>query len=317
MKIPVLTMKKIKFLVSACFVLAINACNGKQTATVQDPVQPARTFQMVEIPALISDPEQRIDYAVAHYWDKFDFSDTAYVHLPDVTEQAFSNYIAFVSRTTPEKAAVSMKGMLKKAEADSTVYAYFTGMYEKYLYDPNAPSRNEELYINVLEAILDSPLTDDVHKIRPAHLLELALKNRVGDKAADFTYTLAGGQTGRMNQLKTDYLLLFFYNPDCEACKELTGQLSQSLLIRKMRQENQLQVLAVYPDEDIQLWKDHLDHIPGEWIVGYDATTTLKNDEVYDLKAIPCLYLLDKDKKVLLKDASFNQLMDYLSMIHP
>jgi len=39
---------------------------------------------------------------------------------------------------------------------------------------------------------------------------------------------------------------------------------------------------------------------------------SLKNDEIYDLKAIPTLYLLDKDKKVVLKDVTFNQVENYL-----
>ncbi len=316
MKASVYAMHTLKYLpVVLCLTVAF-ACNGKQRGATQDTDKPVRTFEMVTVPVMISDPEQRIGYAVTHYWDKFDFTDTAYVHLPEVTEQAFSNYIALVSNSTPEVAAASIKGMLKKAEVDSAMYTYFTGMFEKYLYDPNAPTRNEALYIYVLEAVLASPLTDEVHKIRPTHLLELALKNRVGEKAADFTYTLASGQTGRMSQVKTDYLLLFFYNPDCEACKELTGQLSNSLFVGKMMKEGRLTVLAVYSDEDIHLWKEQLGHLPADWIVGYDAAFTLKNDEVYDLKAIPCLYLLDKEKKVILKDASFNQLMDYFSLIN-
>jgi hypothetical protein len=35
--------------------------------------------------------------------------------------------------------------------------------------------------------------------------------------------------------------------------------------------------------------------------------------ELYDLKAMPTLYLLDKDKKVLLKDAPVEQVEQYLA----
>ncbi len=309
-------MKILKSLLAVFSVTIVFACNGKQPAAPQDPVKPARTFTMVTVPAMISEPEQRIDYLVKHYWDTFDFRDTAYVGLPEVTEQAFSNYIAFLEQAAPETASASLNGMLAKAEADSTMYAYFTGLSEKYLYDPNSPMRNEELYIVVLKAVLASPLPDEVHKIRPAHLLELALKNKLGEKTTDFSFTQANGQTTRLFQLKADYLLLFFYNPDCEACKELTGQLSNAMSIQKLVRDKRMVIAAIYPDEDLQLWKDHLDHLPAEWIVGYDTAGTLKNDELYDLKAIPCLYLLDKEKKVLLKDVSFNQLMDYISLLN-
>ena len=38
--------------------------------------------------------------------------------------------------------------------------------------------------------------------------------------------------------------------------------------------------------------------VPAAWINSYDNTVSLKNDEIYDLKAIPTLYLLDKTKKL-------------------
>jgi hypothetical protein len=43
--------------------------------------------------------------------------------------------------------------------------------------------------------------------------------------------------------------------------------------------------------------------MPAEWIQGRDEYGLYKNN-VYDLRAIPSLYLLDKDKKVLLKDCT-------------
>jgi len=52
--------------------------------------------------------------------------------------------------------------------------------------------------------------------------------------------------------------------------------------------------------------------MPASWINSYDSAVSLKNDEIYDLKAIPTLYLLDKDKKVVLKDVTFNQVENYL-----
>ena len=38
----------------------------------------------------------------------------------------------------------------------------------------------------------------------------------------------------------------------------------------------------------------------------------IKEKNLYDLKAIPTLYLLDKNKKVLLKDAVVGQIEQYL-----
>ena len=130
---------------------------------------------MVSVPTLITDPVERAEYLVKHYWDKFDFKDTTYIHEPQVTEQALSNYIDLMNYVSPVAMSSSVKAMMKQTEQDSAMFQYFSEMMEKYLYDPNSPLRNEEMYIAVLEYLTESSSLSDVEKIRPAHLLELSL----------------------------------------------------------------------------------------------------------------------------------------------
>lgn len=294
------------------FSLLFNACNGQQAVKSTEGNARNASFEMVSVPSVITDPGERAEYLLKHYWDRFDFSDTAYIHLPEVTEQAFSNYIDLMKYASPQTDSLAIRGMLNRAATDSTMFSYFAGLYEKYLYDPNSPLRDESLYIYVLRSILEEPVWDEVYKIRPAHLLELALKNRVGEAATDFSYTLADGRKEHLYGLRADYLLLFFYNPDCHACKELTDQMKASEVLNRRLKDKSLKILAVYPDEDLTAWKNHISYMPDEWVNAYDHTVSLKNDEIYDLKAIPTLYLLDKDKKVKLKDAAFDQLVEFL-----
>lgn len=94
--------------------------------------------------------------------------------------------------------------------------------------------------------------------------------------------------------------------------RKLRIRLAASPFVTEWIKNNKLKILAVYPDEDLEAWKKHISYMPAGWINSYDSTVSLKNDEIYDLKAIPTLYLLDKDKKVVLKDVTFNQVENYL-----
>ena len=38
----------------------------------------------------------------------------------------------------------------------------------------------------------------------------------------------------------------------------------------------------------------------------------IRNEELYSVRAIPSLYLLDEEKRVILKDAPENKMMHYL-----
>ena len=82
-----------KYLYVLLLTLTVNACSGQRNQKTEESNVAPPTFEMVSVPTLITDPVERAEYLVKHYWDKFDFKDTTYIHEPQVTEQALSNYI--------------------------------------------------------------------------------------------------------------------------------------------------------------------------------------------------------------------------------
>jgi thioredoxin-related protein len=271
-----------------------------------------KDFERVIPPVMLTTPVERADYLVMHYWDKFNFRDTMYCHVPQITEQAFADFINFFKFASYDKICQGVKKLLDNAAVDSTMYAYFCTKAEFYLYNPNSPSRDDEYYIPFLEHMTQSPVLNEDFKIRPKLILDVAYRNRVGAKANDFEYTLASGQKGRMSDVKADYLMLMFYNPDCRECQNTKNTLKDSPVFDAAIKSGKLKVLAVYPDENIESWKNHLKEFPAAWINSYDKTLKIKNEQIYDLKAIPTLILLDKDKKVILKDISAEEIFEYL-----
>ena len=269
-------------------------------------------FKRPDVPTMITDPNLRLEYAIKHYWDYFDFEDTTYIPTPDITEQAWVDYIDLLFHLPLNRAQEEMKTMMtKSAQNSKKLFEYFTEMADKYFYDPNSPVRNEELYIPVLEVMIQTTVLDDTEKIRPQYRLDWAYKNRIGSKSTDFQYTEITGQTGMVFQINANYLLLFFNHPECSACIEHVESIRNSAIINMLLQERKLKILSIYSDSDLDEWKRNHAIYPSEWIISYDKSFTI--GEKYDLKASPTLYLLDKDKKVILKDASFFQLENYLA----
>ena len=297
------------------FLILCTACGNRKASDNQaEDIKSDSTkiFALPVIPALLNTPESRADYLVRHYWENVDFADTTYLDHREVMEQAWVDYID-IMKLVPEETAISaIKQMYKDAGKKKKVFFYFTDLAEKYLYDPNSPMRNEELYIPVLDAMLESTVLDDTEKILPKGRRDLAEQNRLGRQAEDFTYTLVSGKSGTLYGVKADYTLLFINNPGCHACEEGIKELKQAPAINKEFEAGNLKILSVYPDEDKEEWERHLSDLPKEWINGYDKKLMIKEKNLYDLKAIPTLYLLDKNKKVLLKDAVVGQIEQYL-----
>ena len=284
----------------------------KETDSASNAPAKPKDFERVKPPAILSNPQALAGYMITHYWDKFDFRDTMYCHAPDITEQAFVDFIVLFPHVASSKTAEGIKKLLDSAEVDEVMYNYFFKLAENYLYDPNSPYRDNEFYIPFLEHIVASPKVTEDSKVRPQFVLQLAYRNRLGSKAENFAYTTASGTTGRLYNISANYVLLMFYNPDCKECKETSDAIKRSTAITSAISSGKLKVLAVFPDENVELWRKYLNDIPATWINGYDKSLTIKNEQVYDLKAIPTLYLLDENKYVLLKDTSVGHIHEFL-----
>lgn len=294
--------------------LAAAVCACGQTRKPEAASGPP-VYKLPEVPAIYSDPQARANYLSQHYWDSVDFADTAWVSHKEAFEKALPDYLAYLSVLPAKAVKPSVDGLLDRASVQPALFDMVTELLDKYLYDPNSPMRNEDSYIPVLQYLIASEKVDSLEKIRPRHRLALAMKNRPGAPAADFAYTLADGRGGRLSGIKSPYTLIFFYNPECHGCEEIRTALETAQPVSDLIEEGRLKILALYVDEDEALWRRHLDEIPAAWISARDAKGVIRESELYDMRAIPTIYLLDADKTVLLKDAMPEQAVQYLARL--
>lgn len=288
-----------------CLLAVCAACGGRNARQQADAGErPAvRVFLPVIAPSQL-DPEGKRDYLRRHYWDRFDFADTLFVREADTMQmlRAYATYISLLSDRPTERAP--MDSLMRRASGSKPMLEYFAMLADKVLADPNSPLRNDEFYIPVLETLVASPYLDEYEKIAPAYDLQMASQNRIAQPANDFRYTIASGASGTLYGLKAEYTLVFINNPGCTMCKQIREAITSSPMLSEMIERGRLKVLAIFPDEDLTEWKAYRDHIPAAWINGYDNGCVIRAKEFYDLKAIPALYLLDRDKRVLVKDAT-------------
>lgn len=160
----------------------------------------------------------------------------------------------------------------------------------------NVPGDEEEL----------NAVKDEAQMARDKYLQELAAKNKVDSKAADFLFRLRNGEEKRLHEMQSDLpILLLFYNPDCHDCHRVINQLASSDLPSK------LTVLAIDAEDDEELFEETKEELPSDWNVGF-AVDPIDEEEIYVLLSTPTLFLLSPDKTVLLKDTSLSEISRYL-----
>lgn len=284
------------------------------TTSIAQPQSVAEAkFTFPEIPTMLTQPEERKAYLMAHYWDNFNFADTALVNNRNVAEQGAADYLAILAdgTLTEEQVKGSLDGFCKGMEAQEHARKVFLQMMEDYLYNPNSPFHNEGLYALFLERMLKSEFVDEARKSSLRFSLDLINRNCPGKVATDFVYFLPDGSRHSLAQTraKNNRLLLVFYDPECPSCHETMQEMVADGLLAEAVKAGKLTVLAVYTEGNQEVWKRTLGDLPQGWTVGSDHET-VKQGALYDLKAMPSLYLLDDAKKVLLKDAPYAKIRE-------
>lgn len=264
------------------------------------------------VPATLRTPSERANYIVSHFWDAMEFSDTLRSHNSMFMEQNFSNFISIFPYASEQARQDAVGILLHKAEADSAGYVLLRDIAEKYLYEPSSPMLSEEFYILFLEQFVKSPILGEHGAMRLYRQLDAVHKNRPGMTAADFAFTTRKGNNTTLHETDSEGdLLLIFYDPDCEHCKEVMGELQADKALSDAVTSGRTKVVAIYSDDNYDLWKRTADGLPAEWMVGCDGGTLQENGS-YVLRAMPTLYLLDHDKKVIAKDILPAQLLHML-----
>ena len=292
----------------------------RQNRTNNQPAAPAaetaqRVFRPVLIPDHLTEVADRAAFLAVRFWDTFDFSDVGFLEFPHIIEQAFAEYLSVLPHTTLEIANTSIRAMLTRAlteDETGAMYRHFLELYNRYLYDPNSPFRNEEFYITVVEHIIENDFDDFAIITRAKFDLEMMLKKRVGTIAADFTYITIDGVRGSLHRLNRPFTIIYFHNPGCPACEEASRMMRESPFLNHLLENRRLDVLAIFTDDNLDWWRQNQGHISPLWINAYDYPRVIRNEQLYDLRAIPSLYLLDRNKRVLLKDADVMTIQHYL-----
>lgn len=308
--------RKICFL-CGMVILLLGACGGYTEQKERPQVETETSFPFPEIPAMLTQPEERKAYLLEHYWDRFSFADTALVNNREVTEQGFVNQISLLADgVTPKKVIrESLKNWCSQFMPEAQARQVMMQLADDYLYNPNSPFYNEGLYGVYLETMLEVLPEEDARRSSFDFKLRLLRRNKVGDKATDFTYYLPDGQKKSLAAISTrgNRLLLVFYDPECESCHEVLREMTADASLAGAVKAGRVTVLAVYTEGNQDAWRKGLADMPEGWIIGTDRQK-VKEEALYDLKAMPSLYLLDGQKRVLLKDAPLGQIREVLGL---
>ena len=227
-------------------------------------------FPYPEIPDELEGPEARMAYLLEHFWQDYAFADSTAMNR-EVGEQGMVDFLNFMQHADSVSAMQGAKVLADSLGVHPSAVPFFEGLMARYLDDSESPLYSDVVYVQLLRALPETP--------QRVWLLQQLAKNPVGDRAADVPVRTAEGKQTRLYKIKAEQILLIFYDPDCRRCQRLEAQLEKEP--------------SIVQNPRLKVVRKDVNDLKGEYYVPHT----------------PALYLLDREKRVVLKNTNLEALL--------
>ncbi|MCL2168224.1 MAG: DUF5106 domain-containing protein [Lentimicrobiaceae bacterium] len=251
-------------------------------------------------------------YLAEHLFDDFPWEDERLLTTP-VLYNKLRTFAQQILQLESENAIPVVLKTLNKSTQNKNMYYVLFDFLEHEFGSVKSPYRNEQLYIAMLRDILNDTDLEETRRLRYEYELNLITKNQEGEQAIDFNILLENGDTTTLYNIEAEILIIYFQNPDCPTCSEFREKMKNMEVLYYALNSGKVKILTLYFEKNEELWRDYLKTRAFKtWMHGWNYDLQISEKHLYDVRIIPTIMLLDKDKKVIKKDLFPNELEEWV-----
>jgi len=279
----------------------------------------------------LKDPKTSADsiasytYYKKHYWDDVNFYDGRLAYTT-FFEDKLDKYFTQLVVPHPDSVIKEIDWMLGYASVNEEMTRFllikFVNRYinQKYMWE-------DAVFVHLFEKYFSNKeyswLTEKGKKLITDRAYSL-MANIMGTPASDILLPDSSSKMTALYEQASAYMLVVFWDPTCGHCKEVLPRID-SFYTAKWKAEG-LKIYAVARETD-GTKKDWTDFISGHHLNGWINVFYTKAEDksridagipgysqLYDVQSFPTLYLLDKDKRIIAKKLSVDQIDDILDV---
>jgi thiol-disulfide isomerase/thioredoxin len=268
-----------------------------------------------EVPAGVNNPDSvkqfwSYIYYKNHFFDNTELTNPGLIRSPVLATKLdqFFNQVVVQSSDSINK---EIDLLLKKCEAQKEVFQYVTSwVFNKYT--SSQYMGHDAVVLHIADSVylagkapwasneFIADLAKKANRLRP---------NLIGMKAADLVMNSFSGNFVSLYDIKAAFTILYFWEPDCGHCKEATP------LLKDYYDKNRnagIEVFAVCTKDDKEKWEKYITEHNLTWINGWDPERLSHFDYFYNVESTPLVYILDKDKKIIAKRLSVENIGPFI-----
>jgi thiol-disulfide isomerase/thioredoxin len=289
------------------------------------------TMREPELMGRLKNPKTKVDsldaytYYKSHFWDGVNFWDGRLAYTT-FFEDKLDKYFAQLVVPQPDSIIREIDQMLSFASINEEMTRFllikFINRYlvQKYMWEDAVFVHLFEKYFaqksySWLTAAGRKTITDRAYSL---------MANIMGSPAADIELPDSSGKIINLYGQKADYILVSFWDPTCGHCKEVLPKLDSFYHAKWKGAGLKMFSIAKETDGTKKDWLKFInDYHLQAWTHVYYSKTDDKArtdsgipgySQLYDVLSFPTLYLLDKDKRIIAKKLTYEQIDEVLQL---
>ncbi|HNU86643.1 MAG TPA: DUF4369 domain-containing protein [Ferruginibacter sp.] len=264
----------------------------------------------------------------SHYWDGITFMDDRIIRTPFFLRK-LERYYREVISPAADSIIRDVDYKLLLARSAPEMYKFLLNWLTDEYINPKYMGQ-DAVFVHLFEKYHSKGLTKWLNESqldaisRRAYML---MSNLIGDKAADLEMLDTDNKPSSLYNVQADYTVVCFWDPNCGHCKEVVPKLDS--VYKAGWKNHNVKIFGVLtPDgKDANVmpaWKDFISSRGlGEWVHVYQTKETEAKNvaeqrpsfrQLYDVTMTPTLFLLDKEKRIIAKKLTWEQLNDLLEV---
>ena len=236
-----------------------------------------------------------------HYWDYLDVSDERFLRTP-VLKPRLENFFDQVLLQQPDSVTPYAIETIEKSKANPKTFRYIT----TFLLNHFAQSQimgMDAVFVKIAEQYYLSGQANWTDSTTIANIgLQVVFKrnNLFGMKAKELKMESSEGPYFSLHEVKTDYTVLVFWEPNCGHCQKQIPELYNNVYL-PLKDKN-ITFFAVNSQSNKEEWINFInEHKLFDWINVWDPNNLNDFRINFDVQTTPMIYILDKDKKIIAK----------------
>jgi len=262
-------------------------------------------------------------YFKSHYWDGISFTDERLTRTP-VFEPKLDKY--FRNLVAPEADSIVREAdmMLLQARVSKPMFQYLMVYFVQKYVNPEYMGQ-DAVFVHLFEKYINTGQTEFFTEKYRTFLNNRAyslMANLIGQPAANLEMVDSTGKPMPLYDVQAPFVVICFWDATCSHCKETVPKVD-SIFQAKWKREG-VKLYGVMVDGGREAWTQFIkDHNLNDWIHVYETKEHQEAGEkagqpnfrqLYDVYQTPILYLLDKDKRIIAKKLSYQQLDEVINL---